>query len=543
MLARGLEHDLTDVLDRYFRSPGLEDAAALEARRRHGVAAGEEARLPLGLACLREGRTGDAVEHLSAACRQETGNVTIHAALAAALLEEGRTAEALAQLEAADRALPHQAPMLFVMGVCLERLGRPEEAARRYRQAIEQDGAFTGSRYRLAAVALVRGATDEAIEQYEALRHVEPQYGWIRSALAHLYFRAGRSRRAVEEFQAAIAIEPENWALMDDEVEALVADGSLREAIERLHSLLEQQGPFADIHVRLADLYSRTGDDEAAMKHYRMALDIAPTYLEAHVKSGTHHLLMGRWEQAAEAFHEASELNDRVLANYVGLGVAQAAAGEQAEALGTFELAGAIEPNSSLLVAEMARMQLKAAVAEEFIRNFDVTAPEASPVPDLGGEGLIERQLARHAEQIEQHPEYADVRYRYGVLLRSEGRALEALEQFTEAVRLNPAYTQAIIKLGITRQELGEVDAAVETFRRALELAPEYVDVHYRLGLLHTDRRQFVQAVGHMEAAAAGAGENRQVRASLALSLQNMGLLDKAAATWRSLWTIHRART
>ncbi|MCY2924440.1 MAG: tetratricopeptide repeat protein, partial [Planctomycetota bacterium] len=486
MLARGLEHDPTDVLDRYFWSPGVQDVAAQEARRR-GCSWSAESQLPLGLACLREGKSADAVEHLSAACGQEEGNVSIHTALAAALLEAGRPTEALVQLEAAERALPCQAPVLFVMGLCLERLERPEEAAVRYRQAIEQDGTFVAARYRLAAVGIVRGQLDEAIRQYEALRNIEPQYGWIRSALAHLYFRAGKSRRAAEEFQAAIAIEPENWALMDDEVEALVADGSLREAIERLHSLLEEQGAFADVYVRLADLYSRTGDDEAAMEHYRSALDMQPTYLEAHVKSGTHHLMMGRWEQAAEEFHEASELNDRVLANYIGLGVAQAAAGERAEAVQTFELAGAIEPNTSLLVAEMARMQLKAAVAEEFLRTFDVTAPEASPVPDMGGDTLLERQLARHAEQIEQHPEYADVRYRYGVLLRSEGRTLEALDQFTEAVRINPGYTQAMIKLGITQQELGEADAAVETFRRALDLAPEYVDVHYRLALLHTD--------------------------------------------------------
>ena len=67
-------------------------------------------------------------------------------------------------------------------------------------------------------------------------------------------------------------------------------------------------------------------------------------------------------------------------------------------------------------------------------------------------------------------------------------------------------------------------DEAIETFKLALELEPTYVDLHYRLGLLYTDRRMFEDAVRHMEIAAEGAPDNEQIRASLALALQNMGL-------------------
>ena len=61
-----------------------------------------------------------------------------------------------------------------------------------------------------------------------------------------------------------------------------------------------------------------------------------------------------------------------------------------------------------------------------------------------------------------------------------------------------------------------------------------------RIGTI-LQRRQFDLAVQEMEAAAAGAPDNTQVRAALALSLQNMGLMDRAAATWRSLWRMHQA--
>ena len=125
------------------------------------------------------------------------------------------------------------------------------------------------------------------------------------------------------------------------------------------------------------------------------------------------------------------------------------------------------------------------------------------------------------------------------MLLRSEGRLGDARDQFAKAVDINPCYVKARIKLGITLQELGRVDEAIEQFKQAMDLQPTYVDMHYRLGLLYTDRRQFEHAVRHMEAASAGAPGNDQIRANLALSLQNMGLMDQAAATWRSLWRMH----
>ena len=117
------------------------------------------------------------------------------------------------------------------------------------------------------------------------------------------------------------------------------------------------------------------------------------------------------------------------------------------------------------------------------------------------------------------------------------------MEHFLQAVEINRCYAQALVRLGITQQELGLTDEAVATFRRALDIKPEYVDVHYRLGLLHTRRDELEQAAEHMAAASETAPDRQQIRASLALSLQNMGLLDRAAATWRQLWQLQPAES
>jgi tetratricopeptide (TPR) repeat protein len=360
------------------------------------------------------------------------------------------------------------------------------------------------------------------------------------ATLAHLYYRCGRYDDAVSAFETAIAMEPDNWALVDDEVEVLVQSGQVREAVERLYGLLETQGPFADLHLRLAQLLSDAGQDDEAMRHYLAALEADPDYLEAKIGLGTHHLSNGRWDEAAEAFCQAAETNDRLLTCYVGLGAAQIGAGRRQEAISSFQLAAAVEPNSTLLLKEMARLQLKAAAAGEFEKAMELQQDLPAAEPDLDRDDLLQLQLARHAEEVGRQPEYADLRYRYGVLLRAEGRLGEALEQLEEAVRINPTYVAAIIRLGVTQQELGQIEQAIETFQRALDLKREYVDLHYRLAVLYTDRRQMTKAVEHMEQAAGLAPGNPQFRASLALALQNMGLMDRVAATWRSLAELHR---
>jgi len=538
LLGQGLQSDLGDLLDRYFWSPQTRSIEELEA-----ICAEHcdwpDRQFQLGLAYLRVVRVEQAIGCLRQACRQKPDYLAARLALAAAYEENGQIQQAADHLELANQTHPGEAPVLFALGFCCEKLQRLEDACEYYRDAIAQDTSLRRARERLAAAAVVLGNLDEAIEQYEALRNLQPDQVWLRTALAHLYYRRALYPQAIEEFETAIAMAPENWALVDDEVEALVADGHIREAIEKLHILVTEQGSFADLQVRLGDLYGQIGEDPAALKHYHAALEIEPGYLEARVKLGTQHLACGRWEEAAEAFHEAAELNDRALTNYVGLGVAQAADGNTARAVNSFDLAAAIEPNSTLLLTEMARLQLKAAVADQFLKNFEVNPGTSMPEVHLDNDDLLQQQIQRHAEQVQRHPAHADVRYRYGVLLRAEGRLGEALEQFLKAVEINPTYVRAIVKLGITQQELGLTDEAMETFRRALELHPHYLDLHYRLGLLYTDRHRFEEAVQHMERAASGACHNQQLRATLALALQNMGLMDRAAATWRSLWEVH----
>ncbi len=120
------------------------------------------------------------------------------------------------------------------------------------------------------------------------------------------------------------------------------------------------------------------------------------------------------------------------------------------------------------------------------------------------------------------------------------GEFEEAVSAFRNAIAINPAYVKAIIKLGVCLKEMGQADEAVEMFRRALSLRDDFVDVHYELGLLFAQRNQFDLAVEAFEKASDGDPRNISFRANIALALQNIGMLDRAAATWRSICELSR---
>lgn len=496
-------------------------------------------RLQLGLRYLADHDPGRARVVLEELVQHDRDHVLARVALAGALDALGKLPDAIPHLRAAAQKTGSNAHVWFGLGLALERSGQPQAAADAYKHAIRIRPGLCNAYERLAAICLHEGRADEAIELYEKLTDLEPDRIERQLLLANLYLTAGRSEKAVHTFERALTLEPDNWEARNDLVASLEKAGLIREAIEQLHLVAKREPEYPDTHLKLGDLYTKLGDRERALQHLMRAVEIHPGYLEATVKVGTHYLRAGRYLDAAAWFNRAIEINDRLLIGYIGLGVAQHEAGRTDDAAASLDLAASIEPNTTLLYSEMARLQLKAAVHQEYSRhlNIEVDPGDAqtatmspSPLSDL-----IERQIERHRLAVEKHPNRADTHYRLGLLLRHQGRIDEAVKELRHAVAINPVYVKALIKLGLALRELDRHEEAIRVLQQALELKPDYVDLHYQLGCLFAERCHFELAVEHFERCVEGNDRNAEFRANLALALEGMGLIDKAAANWQQL--------
>jgi tetratricopeptide (TPR) repeat protein len=479
----------------------------------------------------RESLLEKAMDHARTAIRLNPNMIEGHLILACVLEKTGRrgeAAEVLEKLRIEDKKLAGD--LRFAIGFLYETAKDYSKAATCYQQALKNIPNLINAYQRLAAMALREKKFDSAIEYYKEICRIEPEDVTYRTLLAGLYLNNNQPRKAVAEYQLAMTIEPDNWETENEMVHAYVKTGQYQSAIELLEQQLENEGEFPDLYLQLAELYAKIGDDAQAQKYFRDALEVHPGYLEAMVKFGTYHLKIERYLQAAEWFSRAIDTNDRLLNAYIGLAVAQEKMKQPEKSQETIELAMAIEPNTTMLFAEVARLELKASGANE---GKDYLT-SGSNHPQLAKE-LLAIQMERFACAIEAHPDRADWHYRYGLLLKSQGQVAAAAEEFTLAVEINPQFVKALVKLGLAENELGKKEEARQYLERGVMLASQEMDVPYQLGLIYADQARYRLAIDEFEETQRKNGQEVDALAAMGQALEDIGMKDQAKASWQSI--------
>ncbi len=526
VLGRGLLGELHDALGDHL--PAVDDDALSDiAARAADSPTSRDLALRLATLHLRGGRLTAARTEFERALHLPGSTRTAHVGLACVADGVGRLDDAVRHLTQARAEDPSDPAIAFAVAYCFERRGDFAAAEASYALAAELHPGLVNARERIAAIAVREQRWDDAIAQYEALLERLPEDLRLLLILAGLNLQAGDVYAAGELYQRALLVEPQADAA-DDAADDADDAGRYREALAALERLVEQFPGVPDFHVQLGDSYAKIGDHVAAASAFEAALDLHPNFLEAAIKLGAQQSQLGLLDDAAQTFARALELNDNLVTAFVGLGVAQADNDELDSAHATFDLAVSLEPNSTLLFWESTRLELQHARRQ---MREQVEAPPAE---------LLLEALQRCEQALYQHPNYADLHYRYGLLLNQIGEQERAESAFCNAVSINPGYSKAQMRLGLCLKARGDLEDSEAALRRALTLEPAQAELHYELGLLFAQRARFDLAVEHFEHASDGKGRDISFRANMALALQNMGLVDRAHATWRAVAELAR---
>jgi len=484
----------------------------------------------------RDGRLGRAVEligemKLDAAAEQlrihlfESPSCTYGRLAAAAIcLHNGQLQHAINELGSVYLRQPTNTMALYALGHCYERLGKEAQAVEFYQDCLKFKRYLELPSQRLAAIYFKNGQLERAIQQYELLQSEYPDDIAALITLGHLYMATGRNAHAVETFNRAILIHPDNFHAQDDDADHLIAGGELYEALEQIEDMLQTEPGRTDLLIRRADVLRMLGATTDAVSQYEEAVRLCPDFLEATIKLGTQYLQMDQDQLAAEQFNRAVEINDQIVDAYIGLASSQKSAGATSEALGTLSLAAAIQPNSSLLFAETASLRFKAGFGENF-------TSEAKDEPGA----LTQAVIAAHRQQAAQRPQNADLHYRLGLLMLNASRIADAARSFQAALEINSVYTRARSKLAICLLEMDRKREALDCLAGHECLGKDTLDLHYKTALLYCDRLKFASSLINLEHQLESNFACSDATANISIILQNLGLLDRVAATWDNL--------
>ncbi|KPK44810.1 MAG: hypothetical protein AMJ65_02005 [Phycisphaerae bacterium SG8_4] len=445
-------------------------------------------------------------------------------ATAAICLHNSQLQHAINELESVYMRQPTNTMALYALGHCYERLGKEAQAVEFYQDCLKFKRYLELPIQRLAAVYFKNGQLERAIEQYELLQSEHPDDILTRIMLGHLYMVTGRYAHAIETFNTAILMHPDNFHAQDDEADHLIASGELYEALEVIEDMLQTEPGRTDLLIRRADVLRMLGATTDALAQYEEAVRLCPDLLEATIKLGTQYLQMDQDQLAAEQFNRAVELNDQIVDAYIGLASSQKAAGTTSEALGTLSLAAAIQPNSSLLFAETAMLRFKAGLGQDF-------TSQARNQPG----GLTAAVIRAHHQQLAQHPQNADLHYRLGLLMLNAGSILDAARSFKAALEINSVYARARSKLAICLFELNHQREALDSLPRRECLDKDTLELHYQTALLYCDKLKFASSLINLEHQLETNFACSDATVNISIILQNLGLLDRVAATWDSL--------
>jgi tetratricopeptide (TPR) repeat protein len=206
-----------------------------------------------------------------------------------------------------------------------------------------------------------------------------------------------------------------------------------------------------------ADAAERQGNALAAAREYQRIAELDPT--EAHLFDWGAELLAHRAaEQAVEVFSRGRRLFPRSTRTLLGLAVALYSRGSYDQAAQRFFEAADLNPSDPTPYLFLGKVS-SAAITES--------------------DGFAAR-MERFARL---HPDNAWANYYYAATLARTSPQTRALLE--KAVRLDPQLGEAFLLLGIVYADRGNLPQAISSYRSAIEATPPMQEAHYRLALAY----------------------------------------------------------
>jgi tetratricopeptide (TPR) repeat protein len=160
-------------------------------------------------------------------------------------------------------------------------------------------------------------------------------------------YKEGKFKDAILAFQQVVNLNLNSFLAYYYLGVSLNADRRYGEAIEPLKIALDLQPDYVQAHLALADAYLKQGDASEARAEYLRALDLQPNYAPAHDGLGRLLESTGKDDEAEQQYRRALEINVALPDAYTHLGDLYLRKGRLEDAIDLFLKAISVKPDFS----------------------------------------------------------------------------------------------------------------------------------------------------------------------------------------------------
>ncbi|MEC4983368.1 MAG: tetratricopeptide repeat protein [Oscillatoria sp. PMC 1068.18] len=322
-------------------------------------------------------------------------------------------------------------------------------------------------RYREAVIAF-----EQAITQSQ--ENFAPAWRGKGQALIGL----GANREALESLEAAIAISPDDFALHALRGEVLQELEANQQAISAYTQAIKIK-PHPWVYYNRGTVYSREGNNQAAIADFNRALDLKPNYAAAFNNRGNAHFEIGDEDEAIADYSQAVKLESNYTAAYYNRGNAYFNLENYQSAIADYSQAIELAPNLAL-----AYLSRGAAFTER--KEY-------------------QKAIADYTKVIQLDPSDADLAkayYNRGVTNYEMGHSRAAIADYSQAVELMPNYIEAYNNRGNARRVIGDQIGAIADYTKAIQLQPQDAFAYYNRANVHFELEQKTRAIADLKKAA-----------------------------------------
>lgn len=243
----------------------------------------------------------------------------------------------------------------------------------------------------------------------------------------------------------------------------------------------------ADSLVKLGAAFQAKGKHGDAISKYKEAINLQPQNATAHYNLGVTLSLVGQIEAAIPHYRKAIEFRQTTSSEInlgkalVNLGKALRNTGKTEEAVRNYEKALKLDTNSveahySLALALVAQKKVESAV-QHFLQVLERDPEHVDAHVNLGvslvsQRGRLQEAIDHFRLALEIDPAKTAARFNLGNALGSQGKFADAAKEFRTVIAQDKKNVKALSRLSEALIQIGEFSEAIKYFDQALEIAP-----------------------------------------------------------------------